>query len=74
MRQVRLLKVIVQVVVAVDDGEQLEERAVDPVTVPAADWPAFAANGIQDGLKALQAQVEAEDAAGGNRPGPTTQA
>ena len=68
MKQVRLLKVIVQVVVVVDDGEQLEERAVDPVTVPAADWPAFAANGIEDGLKALQAQVEAELESTGSPP------
>ena len=40
--RLRLLKVIVQPVFVVDDGE-LTEKTVQPVTVPAKEWPEYPA-------------------------------
>lgn len=39
--RVRLVKMVVQPVVVVDDGETLREVKVDPIHVDPADWPAF---------------------------------
>lgn len=61
MRKLRLLKVIVQPVFAVDDGEQLVEQMADPVVVSPADWPTFATTAFLHGVAQLQQQLDAED-------------
>ncbi len=53
----RLLKVVVQPVVVVDDGTNLQEVAVDPITVPATEWPTYATNRFKKQLKELQDQL-----------------
>lgn len=62
-RRVRLLKVIVQPVVVVDDGETLLEQEVRPVVVPAAAWEDFPAQFARD-----FAQLQARVAGGGDEP------
>jgi hypothetical protein len=61
--RLRLVKVIVQPVFVLDDGETLAERATEPVTVSPADWPTYPTTGFVQATEALQAQL---DAAGGN--------
>jgi hypothetical protein len=61
MRKLRLLKVIVQPVFVVDDGEQLVEQTAEPVVVSPADWPTFATTAFLDGVQQLQEQLDAHD-------------
>lgn len=59
MNKLRLLKVIVQPVFVVDDGAELTEHAVGPVTVPAADWPTYATGPFLDAFDELREKIEA---------------
>jgi hypothetical protein len=59
MTRVRLLKVMVQPVVVIDDGDTLTEHVVAPVVVPAAEWDAFVDHGFTDGLAELEQRVSA---------------
>lgn len=61
MRKLRLLKVIVQPVFVVDDGEQLVEQSAEPVVVSPADWPTFATTTFLEGFAQLQEQLGTED-------------
>jgi hypothetical protein len=56
--RLRLLKVIVQPVFVVDDGEFLTEHTAEPVEVPAAEWPTYATTQFAVGFDALRQQVE----------------
>lgn len=75
---VRLLKVIVQPVFIVDDGELIEVPA-DPVSVPAKAWPDYPTTGFATAFEALKDQIvnaaESRDAAsddtGPTGPSPT---
>jgi hypothetical protein len=69
MTRIRLLKVIVQPIFVVDDGERLIEQVAEPVTVSPADWPTFATTTFVEGMAALQAQLDAQDA-GDEEPPP----
>lgn len=55
--QLRLLKVVVQPVMVVDDGETLQEVSVDPIQVPASEWPTYPTGRFQDQVKTLQQQL-----------------
>jgi hypothetical protein len=55
--ELRLLKVVVQPVMVVDDGTTLQEVPVDPIVVPANEWPTYPTNRFQEQLKALQQQL-----------------
>ena len=55
--RIRLAAVKVQLVVYVDDGDTLESAKVQPVTIAASDWGAFAENGIQEALESMQKQL-----------------
>lgn len=61
MSKLRLLKVIVQPVFVVDDGESLREEPIQPVTVSPADWPTFATTTFIEGMATLQAQLDAPE-------------
>lgn len=63
MRKLRLLKVIVQPVFVVDDGDELVEQTAEPVVVSPADWPTFATTAFLDGVAQLQEQLDAEERA-----------
>lgn len=56
--KLRLLEVVVQAVVVIDDGETLTKQAAHPVTISAADWPTFATEGFAASFEALRQQVE----------------
>lgn len=58
MSKLRLLKVIVQPVFVVDDGESLTEQPVQPVSVSPEEWPTFAATGFVEGMEQLQAELD----------------
>lgn len=58
MSKLRLLKVIVQPVFAVDDGKTLVETPAEPVVVSPADWPTYATTQFVEAFKALQAQLD----------------
>ncbi len=60
MTRLRLLKVMVQPVFVLDDGEQLTEMSAQPVAVPPADWPTFATTKFLEGVHALADQVGAQ--------------
>jgi hypothetical protein len=56
--KLRLLKLIIQPVFVVDDGEGLTELTAEPVVVAAQDWPDYPRKGFQDSFEKLRAQVE----------------
>jgi len=58
MSKLRLLKVIVQPVFAVDDGETLTETPAEPVVVTAEDWPTYPTTQFIEAFNALQAQLD----------------
>jgi hypothetical protein len=55
--ELRLLKVVVQPVVVIDDGVNLQEYAVDPITVNPTEWASYPAGRFQEQLKELQDQL-----------------
>lgn len=59
MSRLRLLKVIVQPVFVLDDGESLEEKPADPITVGPADLDAFPAS-LREQVVAYNAQHGAD--------------
>jgi hypothetical protein len=59
-KTVRLLKVVVQPVFVVDDGETLAEQVGQPVEVAAGQWRDFAADAFgPDEMAALTEQANA---------------
>lgn len=58
MTTLRLLKVLVQPVFVLDDGESLVEHAVPPVVVTAADWPTYATTTFVEDFARLRLEVE----------------
>ena len=68
MARLRLLKVIVQPVFVLDDGEHLVEQVADPVAVPAAEWPTYPNQGFSQAFEMLRAQLE--DGEGSTIPEP----
>ena len=60
MSKLRLLKVIVQPIFAIDDGETLTETPADPVVVRPGDWPTYPTTQFVDAVDALAVQLDAE--------------
>ena len=60
--KLRLLKVIVQPVFVVDDGENLTEQMSEPVVVSAVDWPRYATGAFVEAFEQLRRQVEGSPA------------
>jgi hypothetical protein len=58
MSRLRLLKVIVQPVFAVDDGKTLTEAPAEPIEVKAEDWPTYPTTKFIEAFNTLQAQVD----------------
>jgi len=63
-RQLRLLKVIVQPVFVVDDGEALTEVQAQPGAVSAADWPSYATTAFLAQVAEFEAAMNQEPAPG----------
>lgn len=58
--KLRLLKVVVQPVFAIDDGENLTEQAAEAISIPAALWPEYAATGFAQQVEQLRQKVEGQ--------------
>ncbi len=56
--RLRVLQFVVQPVFVVDDGDNLTPIQVQPVTIPASDWPRVL-DIIAEGVAQLREQVEA---------------
>jgi hypothetical protein len=56
--KLRLLKVVVQAVFVLDDGETLSETTAEPVVVPANEWPTYPTEGFAQAFESLRQQVE----------------
>jgi hypothetical protein len=63
----RIINVLVQPQIVIDDGENLTPQEVTPMAVAWRDWPTFAASGLQDALARMQEELDA--ASGGNAAG-----
>lgn len=61
--KLRLLKVIVQPVFVLDDGEGLVEQIAQPVSVNPLDWPGYATGPFADELAKLKEQVASNESA-----------
>lgn len=57
-RKLRLVKVLVQPVLVEDDGENLTEKTVQPITVPASEWDAYPKKMAEE-LKRTEAELNA---------------
>ena len=58
MAKLRLLKVMVQPVFAIDDGENLMEQVSDVIAVPAVEWPTYATTQFAEAFEELRQRVE----------------
>ena len=63
--KLRLLKVVVQPVFAVDDGHSLTERAAEPVVVPASEWADYPTTGFAEAMRSLQEELDRGAGLGG---------
>lgn len=61
MKRLRLLKVIVQPVLVIDDGDTLQEMTIQATEVSAAAWPTFATTEFAAAMEQLRQQVETDD-------------
>jgi hypothetical protein len=57
--KLRLVKMIVQPVLVVDDGENLREVSVKPLPIDGPDWPEFAAGGWKEALADFERDLSA---------------
>jgi len=58
--RLRLIKVHVQPVFVLDDGENLTEVTHATTTIPAAEWPTYSSERFPRELEAWQAQIDVE--------------
>jgi hypothetical protein len=58
MSRLRLLKVIVKPVFAIDDGETLTETSAEPIVVMPAEWPTYPTTRFVEAVDALQTQLD----------------
>jgi hypothetical protein len=58
MSTLRLLKVIVQPVFAIDDGDTLTETSAEPIVVSPSDWPTYATTRFIEACDKLQAELD----------------
>lgn len=69
-KRVRVLRYHVQPELVIDDGEHLTPYEVRPLTVAAAAWDDFVAEGLAASLALCEAQVNAEQADDAEVPPP----
>lgn len=66
MKRIRLVKVIVQPVFVLDDGETIEELPHDPVVIAAADWPTYSGERFPREVAEWQERLNTESALNGD--------
>lgn len=67
MKRLRLVKVLVQPVFVLDDGENVEEIEHPPIAIPAADWPTYSGERFPREIADWEALLNAEEVAPPNR-------
>lgn len=60
MRKLRLVKVFVQPVFVLDDGDNITELEHTRVAIPAADWPTYSGERFPAEVAAWQAQLDGD--------------
>lgn len=55
--RLRLVKVVVQATLVLDDGESLTEHVTSPVTLSASEWPTYATETFPEQLTLLEQQL-----------------
>ncbi len=65
--KVRLLKVVVQPVFVLDDGEELTEVQHPATVIPAAEWPTYSSERFPREVAEWQKKLDAEDHAATTR-------
>jgi len=61
MAKLRLVKVVVQPVFVLDDGETIAEVPVEqPIHIPAAEWPIYSSERFPREVAAWQARIDSE--------------
>lgn len=59
-QRLRLVKVVVQPVFVLDDGESLTEVEHGPTVIPAAEWSTYSSVRFADEVKMWQARLDDE--------------
>lgn len=59
MKRLRLIKVIVQPVFVLDDGDTIQEMPHLPIEIPAADWPTYSSERFPREVADWQEQINA---------------
>ncbi len=60
MNKLRLVKVVVQPVFVLDDGENITEIEHHPTVIPAAEWQTYSSERFPREVKAWQEQLDRE--------------
>lgn len=60
MSKLRLIKVLVQPVFMIDDGENLTEVEHAAVEIPASEWPTYSSDRFQREVDNWQAKLDEE--------------
>jgi hypothetical protein len=61
VRRLRLVKVLVQPVFVLDDGENVTEIEHPAIVIPAAEWPTYSGERFPAEVAAWEATLNAED-------------
>jgi hypothetical protein len=61
-RQVRLVKVLVQPVFVLDDGQNISEVPIEEHVIPASEWPTYSSERFPREVAEWQAQLDDQDA------------
>jgi len=61
-RQVRLVKVLVQPVFVLDDGQNISEVPIEEHVIPASQWPTYSSERFPREVAEWQAQLDDQDA------------
>lgn len=61
MPKLRLIKVVVQPVFVLDDGENITETEHPPVVIAAADWPAYSGERFPAEVAEWQERINAQE-------------
>jgi hypothetical protein len=60
MAKLRLVKVLVQPVFVLDDGELTEVEREPPIAIPAADWPTYSSERFPREVAEWQARIDGD--------------
>jgi hypothetical protein len=61
MPKIRLVKVVVQPVLMLDEDGELTEIEHPPVVIPAAEWPTYSSDRFPREIMEWQARLDADD-------------